>query len=268
MFASCDAAIYYGRQGSKLYMMLYDLEKALDNIEYDVLLDHLYQSGVNARLWWLIKSWYTNPTSRICFGSRLSAPFEIHRGVRQGSVLSPTLFLVAINPLLTKLVQFNQGVSIANVYVGSMVHADDIRSVTSTLTAMEAQSKVVQQYAVQNCLRINTAQCEFLTTSHSTESVVINSQSILNTQACKCLGIWFDASLMGRRAIKENIKNARKPFFAYGSIGAFRGLLNPLSGKSILETCVIPTLLYGCELWCLTDSLINTLERFQCEIGR
>ena len=216
MFTSYEAAVYYGRQGSKFYMMLFDLEKAFDNIEYNVLLDHLYQAGVNARMWRLIKSWYTNPTSRVCIENHMSDPFVIHRGVRQGSVLSPTLFLVAINPLLKQLVELNKGVSIANVYVGSMVHADDIRSVTNSITEMEVQSEVVQKYAFQNGLKINIAKCELLTNNRnpsSQNSLIINNHSITFVQFCKCLGIWIDSSLMGRRAAEENIKNARRVFF-------------------------------------------------------
>ena len=44
--------------------------------------------------------------------------------------------------------------------------------------------------------------------------------------------------------------------------------MNPISGRSIYETCVIPTLLFGCENWVLTDSMLHQLESFQGEIGR
>ena len=36
----------------------------------------------------------------------------------------------------------------------------------------------------------------------------------------------------------------------------------------IFESCVIPILLYDCENWFLTDSLLAKLEAFQAEIGR
>ena len=51
-------------------------------------------------------------------------------------------------------------------------------------------------------------------------------------------------------------------------MGAFHGKLNPLSGRAIYETCVIPVLLYGSENWFLTDALLQKLESFQAEIGR
>ena len=64
------------------------------------------------------------------------------------------------------------------------------------------------------------------------------------------------------------IKKARRVFFAYGAMGAFQGKLNPLSGKTIFDTCVVPVLLFGSENWILTDSQLDHLEAFQGEIGR
>ena len=86
--------------------------------------------------------------------------------------------------------------------------------------------------------------------------------------AAKCLGVWWQYNLSASRAVHENVSKARKAFFALGNIGAFHRSLNPLSGRSIFETCIIPILLYGSETWLLDSSTIKVLESFQCEIGR
>ena len=57
-------------------------------------------------------------------------------------------------------------------------------------------------------------------------------------------------------------------FFAHSQLGAFHGLLNPLSSRSIIESCILPVLLYGSEMWVLNSSLLNLLESFQAELGR
>jgi hypothetical protein len=84
----------------------------------------------------------------------------------------------------------------------------------------------------------------------------------------KCLGHWWSWDLSADKAVDEAIKKARRAFFAFGALGAFQGKLNPLSSRSVFETCVTPVLLYGCENWFLTDTLLQQLEAFQGEIGR
>ena len=51
-------------------------------------------------------------------------------------------------------------------------------------------------------------------------------------------------------------------------MGAFHGKCYPISGKTILDICVIPILLFGSENWILTDPLVDQLEAFLGEIGR
>ena len=62
-------------------------------------------------------------------------------------------------------------------------------------------------------------------------------------------------------------KRQEKPSLLWGSLGAFKGDLNPLSTCSICETCVLPILLYGCETWLFDSSCLAFLDSFQCEIG-
>ena len=78
---------------------------------------------------------------------------------------------------------------------------------------------------------------------------MLQGQTVDHSKACKCLGIWLYSNLTGKRTIEENVKNARKAFFLFGNIGAFHGRLNPLSGRSIFETCVIPIALYRPVRW-------------------
>ena len=72
----------------------------------------------------------------------------------------------------------------------------------------------------------------------------------------------------GPFCIQVNFKKARRAFFSYGSIGAFQGDLNPLSSKSIIDTCVMPILLFGSENWILSDTLLCKLEAFLGELSK
>ena len=66
----------------------------------------------------------------------------------------------------------------------------------------------------------------------------------------------------------ERINKSRSAFFSHGELGAFHGLLNPLSSRSLIECCIIPVLMYGSESWVLNSTLLSKLESFQAELGK
>ena len=81
-------------------MCLYDLQKAFDSVEYAVLMDKLLEVGVNDKTWRLLGNWYEGGSCCVKIDGRLSATYSVGKGVKQGSVLSPALFLLVMDPLL------------------------------------------------------------------------------------------------------------------------------------------------------------------------
>ena len=140
----------YIQDGSTVYQCFYDLKKAFDSGEFCVLLHHLYKSGINGKTWRVIRSFYSDPTAQVRVGSELSSVIKFKRGVRQGSVLSPLLFLLVMDSLLTFLASAEAGVSIGGIYTGSLCHADDLRSVTPSLSSLEKQ--VIQAFTSANLI--------------------------------------------------------------------------------------------------------------------
>ena len=101
---SCQETISkFIRDGDSIYSCFYDLASAFDTIEYHILLSHLKKVGVSGKAWCLIKDWYTNVSSSVKVGRQVFLSFSVSRRVRQGSVLSPTLFLLVMDPILLEL---------------------------------------------------------------------------------------------------------------------------------------------------------------------
>ena len=128
IFATQEAIARYRRGGSRVFMCLYDLQKAYDSVEYAVLLDRLFEVGVNGRTWRLLRSWYDGAECQVKYGGSLSESFVVGRGVKQGSILSPTLFLMVMDPLLKALESSRLGLSVNNHFAGAFIHADDIQT--------------------------------------------------------------------------------------------------------------------------------------------
>ena len=71
-----------------------------------------------------------------------------HHGV-QGSVLSPTLFLLMLDPLLQHLEKNQLGPCVAGLYVGGFAHADNIRTLCSRDT-LDSQIGTVEEFVATN----------------------------------------------------------------------------------------------------------------------
>ena len=63
--------------------------------------------------------------------------FTVKCGFLQGSVLSPVLFLLIMDPLLQGLEANHLGTSLCSTHLGAFAHADDIHAFTSSLTTLK-----------------------------------------------------------------------------------------------------------------------------------
>ena len=77
-----------------------DLEKAFDSVWIDGILYKLRNIGTTRKLLSIIQAFLSNRLSCIKIGNYHSNNFPIHIGLPQGSVLSPTLFILFINDFI------------------------------------------------------------------------------------------------------------------------------------------------------------------------
>ena len=232
--------------GESVYSCFYDLASAFDTVEYLVLLSHLKKAGVSGKAWRLIKDWYTNVSSSMRVGRQVSPSFSVCHGVRQGSVLSHTHFLQVMDPILLDLSKRSCGPSVCGLYLWAFSHADDIRTLSTNISDCKLQMMLISEYASSQGLALNVDKCEAsISPSLPVDSTHIHMADLqfpLTTSA-KCLGALWSPNLSCSKWVEENIKKARRAFFARGN-GVFHGTLNPLSSKSIVEHCVFPCLLF------------------------
>lgn len=61
IFSSYEAVARFMHDRETAYVCFYDLQKALDTVQYPVLLERAHECGIVGRAWRLLKSWYTSP---------------------------------------------------------------------------------------------------------------------------------------------------------------------------------------------------------------
>jgi len=85
----------------------------------------------------VLMNWYSKYFAFVRWGNFVSRQFQILAGVRQGGVLSPSLFAVFTDSIVCKLRLAGDGASIGRHYLGCVLYADDIMLVCNSITAMQ-----------------------------------------------------------------------------------------------------------------------------------
>ena len=85
---------------------------------------------------------------QVRWNGKLSQAFGVRNGVRQGIVLSPSLFNVYVDDLLKVLSVSGYGARIADMYCGCVAYADDLTLVSPTVNGMQKLLDICGSVAV------------------------------------------------------------------------------------------------------------------------
>ena len=77
-----------------------DISKAFDRVWHAGLLHRLKCYGISAQIFGFISSFLSNRLLRVVLDSKCSQEYPVNRGVHQGSILGPTLFLLYKNDFI------------------------------------------------------------------------------------------------------------------------------------------------------------------------
>ena len=90
--------------------------------------------GITDKIWKATRNTYSHPTETINIGEKKSKTLQLKNGIRQGSVLSPLLFIIFMNTLIARLIKTGKGVDAPEEEEGNipcMMFADDLQLMTT-----------------------------------------------------------------------------------------------------------------------------------------
>ena len=110
------------------YLAYIDFSRAYDGIRRDYLWYKLEKMGLNVESKFLcaLKSLYRNVKSSVRLQGCFSHWFQVNVGLKQGCLLSTTLFNLYINDLASNIDALKRGVRIHNEQVSLLMYADDL----------------------------------------------------------------------------------------------------------------------------------------------
>jgi len=131
-----DTLQYYKSTGSHLFVCSLDAEKCFDKIWHRGLL-HKLKDILPVADWLLTYRWYENLKACVKWQGYNSSFFDISRGIRQGSLLSPIFFNIYIDDLLQDLANEHHGCKVGSCNVNVVGYADDVTLISNRVTDMQ-----------------------------------------------------------------------------------------------------------------------------------
>ena len=142
--------------------MALDASKAFDRVSFSQLFECLVKRNMNPLIIRLLINMYTNQLIRVRYNHSHSEYFTVTNGVKQGGVLSPTLFSVYVNELLENLKNSGYGCTVGDKYVGCVSYADDIVILCASLYGLKQMIKICELYALEYQVKFNGSKSKLM----------------------------------------------------------------------------------------------------------
>lgn len=247
-------------------LLFVDFEKAFDSLDRTVLFDVLASFGIPAKLLGIIRSMYQGANCRVIHRGVLGREFQVASGVKQGCILSPLLFLLVLDWVMTRVNNSPRGIAwqhFTGARLEDLDFADDICLFASTRNAMEEKLMRLIHYGEQVGLRVNVGKSKLmrLNLPGSFQPLRVGDVDIEEVDRFCYLGCIIAKDGGAKMCVENRIVKARQAFGMLKRIWASSKMSRDLKLRFFWSN-VMSVLLYGGETWKTTSSINASLQTF------
>ena len=105
---------------------------------------------------------HVSRTVQVRWNDHQSEPFSVSNGVKQGGILSPALFSVYVDKMLSSLNASGVGCHIGHLFAGALGYADDIVLMAPTKSALTRMLGIAAECAEDLSLKFNGTKSKYL----------------------------------------------------------------------------------------------------------
>ena len=258
----------FGRQTAGISIAFLDLSKAFDRIHRPSLWAKLWKLGLPKALLRAIMSTYSAPFSEVAIGATRSDKFSTPHGVRQGSILSSLLFLIAFSDIVYSVPKTG-GVQIpttggATTQESAMLFADDSSLVATSLPALGHMFAAFNQSIYSKGAVLNIEKTDVLSNSPASATQQWMSAHGIDGKPptiAKCLGIWITLKNNSwNQHYKKRIRKTKKAFFFLQSRGLRHDQTTAQESIFLIQKLLTPILLHAAEVLTPSTAVIQKVN--------
>jgi hypothetical protein len=243
-----------------------DASKAFDKVDRDYLW-HKELKAMPVRLVKAIKSYYDSSLALVCNNGLKSALFKTNIGVKQDGPLSPKLFAIFIENLITKIELTKMGSSIGSMKIDILLYADDIVLISNSEAELQRMLIEVQEYGQTWEIKFNPSKTMYMAfgliridgRGDTSMKLSLNNTEIIKVNEFKYLGIYITSDF----GSKVHVNKKRLAMLI--SLNKLKKSVLKCSKSvsmkiQIYKTFCRPILYYGTEVLNLTQKQQNDIQ--------
>ena len=238
-----------------IYIAFLDAKSAFDVVSHDSLLRKLFHAGVEGVSWSLIHSLHAETESVVKWNGAYSDVFKVDQGVRQGGILSTDLYKLYDNGLFDRLQLTSVGCHIGEISCVVPGCADDAAVLAENKRILQLLVDIAVDYSVMERFLLQPVKSVLLQIFNHLKRCPINDTVVKMkdmpmpiVEEAMHMGILRSADTQ-ETAVAYNMQKARRTVYCLMGSGLHgENSLDPETSIHLLQTYVLPVLVYGMEV--------------------
>ena len=238
------------------YAAFIDFKQAYDGISRDLLWKKLEKIGfiVGSRFFNALKGIYDTVQCSVRVNGHLSNWFEVSNGLKQGCLLSPILFNLFINDLVTQIKNLCTGISVKGENVCLLMYADDLVLLARNERELQCMLNVLNDWCSKWQVNINSEKSQIVhfrakCIEKNSVNFYVGENLLKTVDKYKYLGLYLN-EYMDFKITADHVAQcaSRALGLLIAKSKAFGGM--PFNCfRKLYESMVMPIIEYGAAVW-------------------
>ena len=255
------------RKDKSTFIAFVDIEKAFDNVNWEIMFKMLRRAGVAITERKLLYQLYKNEIAIIKM-ENIQKESRIKKGVRQGCTLSPLIFNAYIQEAIDIIRDKTQlGIKINGYRIDMLRFADDIAIVAENERDLRKILKTMELIMEKDLhMKMNSKKTKIVVCSRDNPRrtrIKLNDNEIIEqVEDFTYLGSIISSDGKCKKEIIKRICQAKVAFNKKRSLFTSKNIDLRIR-KKLLKTYIWSIMLYGCETWIIAKEERRRIEAFE-----